>query len=88
MLAWVLAVGAGCSASEPAPSGSTPDALADAGSCGFAVGDRLCELSLVGHVRNATTGLATSEPEAVFGFRDVFAKATQKYVFVHTSAFW
>lgn len=75
---------AGCSSqSEPA---STPSV--DAAACGFAVGQKICDLPLVGHVRDAITGSATAAPERAFTFHDVFAAGTQKYVFVHTSAFW
>lgn len=87
LVACLAVAASGCSGSDSGASAPV-DASIDAAACGYAVGQRICDLPLAGHVRNETTGVATSVPEGPFTFRDVFAKGTQKYVFIHTSAFW
>jgi len=80
---------AGCASSAPSePAVTTPVTDAASASCGFSVGQRLCDLPLSGHLRDAATGLATTVPTSTFTFSDVFAKGTQKYAFIHTSAYW
>jgi hypothetical protein len=76
---------------------ATDDASGDSGQdsgtvmpppCGITVGKTLCDVSVEGHIRDATTGLATSAPYGSFHLSDMLAKGTEHYAMVFLGAFW
>lgn len=81
-LVLVAATAGACGSDAASPSGGGEVA------CGFAVGDVICDARLEGHLRNASTGLATEQPYAPFALADVLAMGPQRYVFIHTTSFW
>lgn len=85
-LVLVLATGVvGACGSDGAPSGG--EKVAET-ACGFEIGDVICDAPFEGHVRNASTGLASEQPYGPFSLTDVLAMGPQRYAFIHTTSFW
>jgi hypothetical protein len=80
--------GGGDDSGMAAQDAGQDEAEAAVEACGITVGKRLCDVSVEGYFRDATSGLASSAPYGSFHLSELLAKGTETYAMVFLGAFW